>query len=360
MSNSPLVSYTKLSPHYSAMSNKKNKKITIHHMAGNLSVETCGNVFQTRQASSNYGIGSDGRIGMYVEEHNRSWASSNRANDEQAVTIEVANDGGSPNWHVGDKALASLIELCVDICKRNGIEKLVYTGDSSGNLTKHSMFAATACPGPYLGGKFTWIAEEVNKRLGADTPSEAKPASDSSSNSILRRGSSGAQVKELQEKLIYIGYSCGRYGADGDFGSATETAVKEFQHNAGIDDDGVVGAITSDILNKVYSFAKSYSFENFVRDVQKAIGAKVDGIPGSETLSKTVTISNKANSTHAVVKAVQKRLYALGYATVGTADGIAGSKFEIALCEYQKDHDCYSDGEATAQKTTWKRLLKLG
>jgi N-acetyl-anhydromuramyl-L-alanine amidase AmpD len=117
MSNSPLVSYTKLSPHYSAMTNKQNKKITIHHMAGNLSVETCGNVFSgSRQASSNYGIGSDGRIGLYVEEHNRAWTSSSRANDQQAITIEVANDGGGPNWHVSDKALAALIELCVDIC----------------------------------------------------------------------------------------------------------------------------------------------------------------------------------------------------------------------------------------------------
>ncbi len=166
MSNSTLVSYTKLSPNFNKRTNKISK-ITIHHMAGNLTVETCGEVFikPERQASSNYGIGSDGRVGMYVEECNRAWTSSNAENDYQAVTIEVANNGGTPDWKVSDVALAKLIDLCVDICKRNNIPKLNYTGDKNGNLTKHSMFAATACPGPYLGGKFKYIADEVNKRL---------------------------------------------------------------------------------------------------------------------------------------------------------------------------------------------------
>ena len=168
--NSKLVSYTKLSPNKSIRTSKI-KKITIHHMAGNCSIETCGNIFanKSRQASSNYGIGSDGRIGMYVEEKHRAWTSSNRTNDNQAVTIEVANDGGAPNWHVSDKALAALIDLCVDICKRNDIKELNYTGDASGNLTKHEYFANTTCPGPYLGGKFSYIAEEVNKRLKPTT-----------------------------------------------------------------------------------------------------------------------------------------------------------------------------------------------
>lgn len=171
MSNSSLVSYTKLSPNYSKRTAKIDK-ITIHHMAGNLSVETCGNVFATtsRQASSNYGVGSDGRVGLYVEEKNRAWTSSNWQNDNRAVTIEVANDGGAPDWHVSDKALQATIDLCADICKRNGIARLNYTGDKSGNLTMHKWFANTLCPGPYLGGKFPYIAEEVNKRIGSETP----------------------------------------------------------------------------------------------------------------------------------------------------------------------------------------------
>lgn len=180
MSNSPLVNYTLISPNSNNPRNNKIKKITIHHMAGNLTVEACGKVFATksRQASSNYGVGTDGRIGMYVEEKNRSWCSSSPENDHQAITIEVANDGGAPNWHVSDKALAATIDLCVDICKRNGIAKLNYTGDKNGNLTEHNYFAATACPGPYLKSKLPYIASEVNKRLGqTETPST--PSSDS-------------------------------------------------------------------------------------------------------------------------------------------------------------------------------------
>lgn len=167
MSNSKLVCYQKLSPNYTKMSNKKNKKISIHHMAGNISIETCGDIFmsKSRQASSNYGIGSDGRIGLYVDEANRSWCTSSYENDSQAVTIEVANDGGKPTWHVSDKAIQSLIELCVDICKRNGIKKLNFTGDKSGNVTLHKWFYNTNCPGPYLESKMPYIVKEVNNRL---------------------------------------------------------------------------------------------------------------------------------------------------------------------------------------------------
>ena len=163
-SNSSLVNYTKLSPFYNTKTGA-NKKITIHHMGGNLSVETCGNVFQSSQSSANYGIGSDGRVGMYVEEKNRSWASSSPSNDYQAVTIEVANDQCGGDWHVSDKAYSKLIDLCVDICRRNGISKLNYTGDASGNLTMHCMFVATICPGPYLKSKMQDIAKKVNDRL---------------------------------------------------------------------------------------------------------------------------------------------------------------------------------------------------
>lgn len=180
MSNSKLVNYTRISPNSTNPRNHKIDTITIHHMAGNLSVESCGQVFApvSRQASSNYGIGSDGRIGLYVDEANRSWCTGSRDNDHRAITIEVANDGGAPDWHVSDKALAALIDLCVDICQRNGIEKLNYTGDKTGNLTMHKWFQSTSCPGPYLGGKFPYIAEEVNKRLNPKPETEPKPEKD--------------------------------------------------------------------------------------------------------------------------------------------------------------------------------------
>ena len=153
------------------MTGKKNTHIVIHHMAGNLSVETCGSVFasSSRQASAQYGIGSDGRVGQYVDESNRSWATANREIDSKAVTIEVANSSTGGQWPVSDKALAKCIELCVDICRRNGISRLNYTGDKSGNLHMHCWYVSTSCPGPYLKSKFSYIASEVNKRLSGQT-----------------------------------------------------------------------------------------------------------------------------------------------------------------------------------------------
>lgn len=174
-SNSKLVTYTNISPNKTSPRNHVIDTITIHCMAGNLSVETCGNLFAKpgRQASSNYGIGSDGRIAMYVEEKDRSWCSSNKANDHRAITIEVANDGGAPDWHVSDKAMSSLIELVTDICKRNSIKKLVWSTNKNNrinhingcNMTVHRDYAAKACPGNYLYGKHSYIAEQVNKKL---------------------------------------------------------------------------------------------------------------------------------------------------------------------------------------------------
>jgi len=102
-----------------------------------------------------------------------------------------------------------------------------------------------------------------------------------------------------------------------------------------------------------------YSLTDFVKDVQKACGAKVDGIAGSETLSKTITISATKNNKHAVVKAIQKRLTTLGYTQVGTIDGVAGAKFTTAVKAFQKDNNCTKDGEITAKMTTWKKLLGM-
>lgn len=169
MSNSALVDYTRLSPNCTKPRRGKISKITIHHMAGNLMVEQCGEVFAgIRKASANYGIDSDGRVGLYVEECNRAWTSSSSANDDVAVTIEVANSVAAEPWPVSQAAYDKLIELCADICRRNGIEKLNYTGDKSGNLTMHKWFAATACPGPYLEARFPDIAAKVNALLASD------------------------------------------------------------------------------------------------------------------------------------------------------------------------------------------------
>ena len=175
-------------------------------MAVNLTAESCGNVFKpsSRQASSNYGVDTNGRVGLYVEEENRSWASSNPANDHMAVTIEVANDGGA-NWHVSDKALQKTIELCADICKRNGIKKLNFTGDKTGNLTMHKYFAATNCPGPYLESKFPYIADEVNKILsGKKEQVKEEPKKEPKKEPIPELTTANDIVWELGERGLVL------------------------------------------------------------------------------------------------------------------------------------------------------------
>jgi len=192
MSNSPLVNYTKISPNKSSPRNHKIDTVTIHCVVGQCSVETLGNVFAptSRRASSNYGIGYDGRIGMYVEEKDRSWCSSNAANDNRAITIEVASDTKEP-YAVNAKAYAALIDLLVDICKRNGIKELVWSTNKADrvnhkngcNMTVHRDYANKSCPGTYLYERHAQIASEVNKRLGS---TNIKPAPEKPSGGLYR------------------------------------------------------------------------------------------------------------------------------------------------------------------------------
>lgn len=270
MSNSSLVNYTKISPNSTRPRKSKIDKITIHHMAGNLTVEQCGEVFASasRKASSNYGVGTDGRVGLYVEEKNRAWTSSNAANDNRAVTIEVANDGGSPNWHVSDKALEKTIDLCVDICKRNGIAKLNYTGDKSGNLTMHKWFTNTQCPGPYLESKFPYIAEEVNKRLGSKPPEkvEAEPQKE-----LYRVRKSWADAKS--QLGAYNSLSWAKKLADKNpgyevYNSSGECVYPEGKSEAKPEtkDDSYLVKITADLLNVRIGPGTSYGI---VRTVSK-------------------------------------------------------------------------------------------
>ena len=197
MSNSPLVSYTKISPNKTSPRNKKIDTITIHCVVGQCSVETLGNIFAptSRQASSNYGVGVDGRIGMYVEEKDRSWCSSNAANDHRAITIEVASDTTEP-YAVNDKAFAALIDLVTDICQRNGIKKLVWSTNKEDrvnhkngcNMTVHRDYANKSCPGTYLYERHGQIADEVNKRLGSYEESTAGTTDAQASSQTLTVG----------------------------------------------------------------------------------------------------------------------------------------------------------------------------
>lgn len=178
MSNSGLVVYTKLSPNHSGQRTHSIDRITPHCVVGQLSCESICGCFTNpqRQASCNYGIGTDGRISLCVEEKNRSWCSSSNANDQRAVTIECSSDKTAP-YAMTDAVYAALIDLCTDICKRNGKSKLLWFGDKNKTLsyepkademiiTVHRWFANKSCPGDWLYNRLGDLAAKVTSRLG--------------------------------------------------------------------------------------------------------------------------------------------------------------------------------------------------
>ena len=251
--NSPLVSYTKISPNRTKNRNHAIDTITIHCVVGQCSVQTLGYIFAptSRGASSNYGVGYDGKIGMYVEEKDRSWCSSSSVNDNRAVTIEVASDTSEP-YAVNQKAYASLLNLVTDICKRNGIKKLIWSKNKNErvnhlngcNMTVHRDYANKSCPGTYLYNKHGEIAAEVNKRLGANATTPQAP----SANLKFKAGdivqfaggkhyksvdaSSGSTVKASKAKITQVAsgkhpYHCRAVNEAGAFVSGVYGWVDE-------------------------------------------------------------------------------------------------------------------------------------
>lgn len=257
MSNSSLVNYTKISPNRTKNRNHVIDTVTIHCVVGQVSVQTLGEIFQTKKASSNYGIGYDGKVGMYVEEKDRSWCSSNAANDHRAITIECASDMKEP-YAIKPVVYNKLIDLLVDICKRNGIKELVWSNNKSDrvnhkngvNMTCHRDYANKSCPGTYIYQREAKIAEEVNERLNGKKPGGNTV---DISMTVLKHGAKGEQVKTLQRILKELGYKDSKSRAlvvDGSFGNNTLYAVKNFQKNSGLAIDGSVGEKTWNKLLK--------------------------------------------------------------------------------------------------------------
>lgn len=267
--NSPLVSYTKPSPNHSGQRKHAIDTITIHCVVGQLSVETIGNIFAptSRQASSNYGIGKDGRIGMYVEEKNRSWCTSSSANDNRAITIEVASDTKHP-YAVNDKAYAALLDLVTDICRRNGIKKLVWSTVKNDrvnhlngcNMTVHRDYANKSCPGDYLYNLHGEIAAEVNKRLGQTEAADPEPTAPTPVVSEIKEGD---LVKIADNAVYYSGKSVPGWVKDKHW------YVVEVEGDRAVIDDSEDGknAINSPINTKYLTVVKAA--ENGSESVEK-------------------------------------------------------------------------------------------
>lgn len=217
MSNSTLAGYTRITKNRTSPRNHAIDTITIHCIVGQWTAKQGCDYFATtdRECSANYVVGKDGSIGISVEEKDRSWCSSNAANDNRAITIEVASDTAHP-YAVTDKAYAALLDLVTDICRRNGIKKLVWSTNKNErvnhlngcNMTVHRDYANKACPGDYLYNRHAAIAAEVNKRLGA---SAAEPETPSSGAGTLYKVQTGAfkdnaNAQALEKKLKAAGF----------------------------------------------------------------------------------------------------------------------------------------------------------
>ena len=207
--NSPMVAYTYLSPNHSGQRTHSIDRITPHCVVGQCTAEGLGGWFakSSTQASSNYGIDKDGRVGLYVEEKNRSWCSSSNANDQRAITIECASDTTEP-YAFRDVVYQTLIKLCVDICKRNGKNKLIWFGDKDKTLaytpktgemilTVHRWFANKSCPGNWMYARMGDLANKVTAQLGGSAEPETSPKTSGTQASSLSGLSEADVIKKV-------------------------------------------------------------------------------------------------------------------------------------------------------------------
>jgi len=271
MSYSPLVSYYVKSPNYDPRGSHKVRGFAIHCFPGQITVERGVDAFSyPRDASANYVVGTDGRIGCAVDDENRSWCTSTEL-DYDLITIEMATDSFHP-YAVNEDAYEALIKLLVDRCKAHGIKRLAWAADADyaralklsedyQNMVAHRWFAAKACPGDWIYNREGEIAAEVNRRLGSPDPGPEPPKPEppepepqyTTTITIRNLGidDEGNDVKALQGILEANGHDlswCG--GCDGIFGDGTEEAVMDYQRAHGLEADGVVGPATWGALLK--------------------------------------------------------------------------------------------------------------
>ena len=293
-------------------------KITPHHMAGVLSGEQCAKLFQNpnRQASANYCIGNDGGIVGCVDENNKAWTSSSSSNDCQAITIEVSNSSTGGDWPISEAAWNSLVNLCVDICKRHGFT-LKYDGTKNGSLTRHNMFAATSCPGKYLQNRFQELADTVNAKLNGSTTSSSNSTS---SNKKSNEGIADEVIAgkwgngdDRKNKLAAAGYD---YSAIQSIvnqkltGKTSNTTTSNKKSIDAIADEVIAGKWGNGNNRKTRLENAGYNYS----EVQAAVNNKLSG--------KSTTSSKKSNETIAneVIKGLwgngtdrKNKLTAAGY-----------------------------------------------
>lgn len=261
MSNSPLIVLTRLSPNCNKPRGSKIDTIAIHCMAGDMTIESCGNWFArtTTQASSNYGIGSDGRIALYVNESDRSWCTSSRAVDSRAITIEVASKSTHP-YAVTDAAYESLVKLVIDICQRNNIKEVLWKADKSlmgdvtqQNLVVHRWLANKACPGDYLFNLHYDIAKQANAVLKKPQEEDyLANMTEKQFNDIL-----DAKLKSIVPPTYKFIENIPDWGRP----TVQKCLDKKFMSGTGMEGDKVVLNISSDLLRAIVLLDRAGAFD---------------------------------------------------------------------------------------------------
>lgn len=293
MGYSALTNAVIMSPNHSGSRYNSISKITIHHMAGNLSIETCGNVFlnPNRQASSNYGIDSDGRIACYVDEENHPWTSANWENDDRAITIEVANSETGGDWPISQEAYASLIRLCADICNRYEIYPY-YDGTPSATLTEHCMFVATNCPGP------TIHAMQVNHVIENDIRAAMAGAAVSAPQATQPVG---GDVEDLARRAIAgeFGNGDARRAALGSMYEAVQARINEIY--------GGIQTTPTYSLDDVASRVIAGEFGNGVDRINALASAGYDNVAVQQRVNEI--IQGAPSSTQGDMSAIAEAVY---------------------------------------------------
>jgi hypothetical protein len=423
--NSSLVSMVSISPNrsigrYNIVNGvriapiTKITKITIHHWAGVGTLDTFKNIVMNpnREMSANYAIDVIGKIGLFCPEADRSWCSSSQWNDNRAITIEVSNSayGDASGWPISDASYKALIRLCVDICKRNGIPKLEFTGDKNGSLTYHYMYAATGCPGPYIKARTQQICNDVNAQLQtASTPEVSgylvslkanAPIYDTAGGKVISKITKSTKYTIVKDKKIgYITYGLLKSNVGWVVVKnetpvvhtpATSTPVqsdlykKSLKANelvykeAGGSTIGTVGAngvftIVEEktVGNQVFGKLKSGKgwvvvktiqtstswwsgkYDAQIKELQQILnvggaGLVIDGIAGDKTFQACKKYTVRKGDTGNLIKWVQKRLGV-------SADGIAGEKTFQAIYAFQKKNGL---GVGYLGGDDWKYLIR--
>lgn len=423
--NSSLVSMVSISPNrsigrYNIVNGvriapiTKITKITIHHWAGVGTLDTFKNIVMNpkREMSANYAIDIIGKIGLFCPEADRSWCSSSQWNDNRAITIEVSNSayGDASGWPISDASYKALIRLCVDICKRNGIPKLEFTGDKNGSLTFHYMHAQTSCPGPYIKARAQQICNEVNAQLQAASTPEVSgylvsleanaPIYDTAGGKVISKITKSTKYTIVKDKKIgYITYGLLKSNVgwvvvknetpvvhtpttltpvQSDLYKKSLKANELVYKEAGGSTIGTVGAngvftIVEEktVGNQVFGKLKSGKgwvvvktiqtstswwsgkYDAQIKELQQILnvggaGLVIDGIAGDKTFQACKKYTVRKGDTGNLIKWVQKRLGV-------SVDGIAGEKTFQAIYAFQKKNGL---GVGYLGGDDWKYLIR--